>query len=63
MRDLKNFNFYFFMTFEAKDILSIHEKLLGSHRIESGYRNKGTVYSIFEKTRLQLWVRVISYCH
>ncbi len=51
------------MTFEAKDILSIHEKLLGSHRIESGYRNKGTVYSIFEKTRLQLWVRVISYCH
>ena len=41
------------MTFEAKDILSIHEKLLEAHRIESGYRNKGTVYSIFEKTRLQ----------
>ncbi len=47
------------MTFKADVIISVHDKLLNSHRIEPGFRDIGTVYSIYEKTNLQFTGRPV----
>jgi len=41
------------MTFEAERIISVHNELLSIHRIESGFRDLGTIYSICAKIDLQ----------
>lgn len=47
------------MTFKAGIIISVHDKLLNTHRIEPGFRDIGIVYSIFEKTNLQFTGRPV----
>lgn len=47
------------MTFKADVIISVHDKLLNTHRIEPGFRDIGTVYSIYEKTNLQFTGRPV----
>lgn len=47
------------MTFKGDAIISVHDKLLETHRIEPGFRDIGTIHSIYEKTNLQFTGRPI----
>ena len=47
------------MTFKGDAIISVHDKLLKTHRIEPGFRDFGTVYSIYENTNLQFTGRPV----